>query len=94
MPSATPWAPGIHDVTLVEMSAHVCTESAPRGDFGRTGGADGVGAGGVEVGDLVRAEVGMGGRAVSGELDLACEVSVPKEVVPETVRGGLEGDIC
>lgn len=33
------------------------------------------------------------GRAVSSELDLACEVLVPKEVVPKTVRGGLEGDI-
>ena len=61
--------------------------------FGRTGVADGVGAGGVEVGDSVGAEDGMGGRAVSGELDLACEVSVPKEVVPKTVRGGSEGDV-
>lgn len=58
MPSATLWAPGIHDVTSVEMSAHVCTGSAPKGDFGRTGGADGVDAGGVEVGDSVRAEDG------------------------------------
>lgn len=49
------------------------------GGFGRTGEVDGVGAGGVEVRDSVRAEDGVGGRAVSGELDLACEVSVPKE---------------
>ena len=33
------------------------------------------------------------GRAVSGELNLACETPVPKEAVPKAMRGLVEGHI-